>query len=70
VVTQIDLVKKHSLLQDIQKMKHSTRSTYLEVPAGESQKVINMSLESHKAHPGLMPVEIIPQIDSHKENDI
>jgi hypothetical protein len=51
-------------------MKHSTRSTYLEVPAGESQKVINMSLESHKAHPGLMPVEIIPQIDSHKENDI
>jgi len=70
VATQIDLVKKHSLLQDIQKTKHSTRSTYLKVPAGEGQKVINMSLESHKAHPGPMPVEIIPQIDSHKANGI
>ena len=70
MVTQIDLVKKHSLLQDIQKMKHSTRSTYLKAPEGESQNVINMSLESHKAHPGLMPVQIIPQIDNRKANDI
>lgn len=70
MVTQIDLVKKHSHLQDIQKMKHSTRSKYLKVPEGESQNVINMSLESHKAHPGLMPVQIIPKMDSHMANDI